>query len=305
MAHLVAVHDRYKDDDRVVMIGINIDDDLDRARDYAIERRMGWTLGYTRDWHTALAPEYLNSQLTYLINPEGKVVAKVVTKQGPYLALDRTLRPRIWTRSDVRVAAEFWSDSQATPQRPHPNVPPIATDDAGRHAVFSFVYGRSPYQTRDLSMLNDGKGGDGEAPSVCMIGPESLEGRIRADLGTTIAVGQINTYSRHRQGSQCVQGYKVYASDGLTKGFNASPGHGIDPATCGWAHIATVDTRAMLDEADRRSTAGGQLGVSIQGVSGSLGRYRHLLFVIFATAAPDGWSHTSWSEIDIVERHDR
>ena len=301
-AHLVGVYDRFRDDDRVTMLGINLDDDLDRAGDYAVERRMGWTLGYVKDWHVTLAPEYLNSQLTYVVNPQGKVVAKVVTKQGPYLAMDRTLRPRCWVRSGVRITAEFWPDSQTAPQRPGSSVPPIADGDAGKDAVFSFVYGRSPGQSRDLGMLNDGHGGSDDPSSLVKIGPESLEGRIRVDLARTIDVAQINTYSSHAQGGPHAQLYKVYASDGLSAGFNAAPGHGIDPVTCGWTHIATVDTRALLDDADRRSTAAGQLGASIRGIDGSLGKYRHLLFVIFATATAEGASHTPWSEIDIVER---
>jgi hypothetical protein len=151
-------------------------------------------------------------------------------------------------------------------------------------------------------MLNDGCGASEQSSSLFSIGPESLEGRIRVDLANTIDVGQITTYSKHPQGSQHVQLYKIYASDGLSVGFNAAPGHGIDPATCGWTHIATVDTRAMLGEADRRGTTAGQLGVSIRSAGDSLGRYRHLLFLMFATGDPDHVCHTQYSEIDVVER---
>ena len=58
----------------------------------------------------------------------------------------------------------------------------------------------------------------------------------------------------------------------------------------------------MLGEADRRGTTASQLAVSIRSAGDSLGRHRHLPFLMLATGDPDHVCHTQYSEIDVVER---
>src|SRR5581483_11874488 len=107
-----------------------------------------------------------------------------------------------------------------------------------------------------------------------------LEGRLKLDLGRTISVGQVNSYSRHR-GDRAPQVYNLYASDGTAAGFDGSPKLGVNPAAVGWTKVAVVDTR------DKSGAVGGRYAVGISGSSGSLGRYRYLLFEIFPSETRD------------------
>ena len=51
-----------------------------------------------------------------------------------------------------------------------------------------------------------------------------------------------------------------------------------------------------------RGEDGGQYGVSIDDQSGSLGKYRYLLFDCWVTEAADDWGNTFYSEIDVVAK---
>jgi hypothetical protein len=108
-------------------------------------------------------------------------------------------------------------------------------------------------------------------------------------------IASVNSYSWH-PGTRAPQVYRLYASDGADPNFNLMPGVKIDPSTCGWREIAFVDTRKQ--EGDR----GGQYGVSIADTSGSLGRYRYLLFDVYETESDDPWGNTFYSEIDVVAK---
>src|SRR5579864_5219770 len=67
------------------------------------------------------------------------------------------------------------------------------------------------------------------------------------------------------------------------------------PATCGWKLIATVDTRP------KHGDSGGQYGVSISDSSGTLGKFRYLLFDSIPSEDDDPWGSTFFSEINVVE----
>jgi hypothetical protein len=47
---------------------------------------------------------------------------------------------------------------------------------------------------------------------------------------------------------------------------------------------------------------GGQYAVSVTSPSGSLGKYRHLMFDCFVTESADDWGNTFYSEIDVIEK---
>jgi len=115
------------------------------------------------------------------------------------------------------------------------------------------------------------------------------------DLGNAIEIVQVNTYSWHPN-TRGPQVYKLWASDGTDAKFNAEPKGSIDPTTCGWKLIAVVDTRS------KEGNDGGQYGVSIQNSSGSLGKFRYLLFDCFVTETADDWGNTFYSEVDVIKR---
>jgi hypothetical protein len=48
---------------------------------------------------------------------------------------------------------------------------------------------------------------------------------------------------------------------------------------------------------------GGQYGVSIIDASGSLGKYRYLLFDCYPTEFYDNWGNTFYSEIDVLAKN--
>ena len=120
-------------------------------------------------------------------------------------------------------------------------------------------------------------------------------GAFDSTSGRSIDVAAVNTYSWHPN-TRAPQVYRVYASDGTDPNFNPTPGVKVDLSTCGWREIAFVDTRP------KEGDDGGQYGVSIADTSGSLGRYRYLLFDVFETESDDPWGQTFYSEIDVVKK---
>ena len=90
--------------------------------------------------------------------------------------------------------------------------------------------------------------------------------------------------------------YKLYAAEGSEPKLELDPKRGVDPATRGWKFIALVSTLPQQGE------DGGQYGVSVRDSSGSLGKYRYLLFDCYVTELYDNWGNTFYSEIDVIER---
>ena len=111
-----------------------------------------------------------------------------------------------------------------------------------------------------------------------------------------IEIKQVNTYSWHPN-TRGPQVYKLYASDGTAKDFDAKPKAGTDPTKVGWKLVATVDTRPKDGE------GGGQYGVSIaDSKDASIGKYRYLLFDMSRTEADDDFGNTFYSEITVIEK---
>ena len=150
------------------------------------------------------------------------------------------------------------------------NIPSPARNDAATAAEFSIV-----------AVLHDGKLPRTEdAPGEnFFFAAGTSGGKLRLDLGRAIEIKQVNTFSWHA-GDRAPQ---VYA---LSAGNN-----GKDD----WKKIAQVDTRPAS------GGAGGQYGVSIADFSGSLGRYRYLLFDISCTEKKDPFGNTFFSELDVIE----
>ena len=76
------------------------------------------------------------------------------------------------------------------------------------------------------------------------------------DLGQSIEIKQINSYSWH-PADRGPQVYRLYASTGTASEFDPQPTRDIDPVSCGWELLATVDTRP------EQGRPGGQYGVSV------------------------------------------
>ena len=179
-------------------------------------------------------------------------------------------------------------------------VPAPSKDDAGAKATLALVHGVQDPNGAALAALVDGAvpTNEDQPDANFFFNAGTTGGTFRLDLGATIDVAQVNTYSWHPS-TRGPQVYMVYASDGGTPTFALAPKVDVDPADVGWTWIATVDTRVGQPD------PGGQYGVSISKKTGSLGAFRYLLFICYATEADDAFGNTFYSEIDVIAKPPR
>ena len=197
--------------------------------------------------------------------------------------------------AQVKVTVDY--NANGTAQFKFKTVPTPAKDDAGSKAKFVLVVGELDPNGAGFSALTDGllPSNEDEPAANLFFNAGGTGGRFRMDLGSIIEIAQINTYSWHPN-TRGPQVYLLYASDGANPKFNAEPKGNTDPTTSGWKLLATVDTRPKQGE------GGGQYGVSITNSTGTLGKYRYLLFDCVATETEDEWGNTFYSEVDVVAK---
>lgn len=171
-----------------------------------------------------------------------------------------------------------------------------AQNDAASKAEFAIVDGQRDRNGGTIEKLNDGRlPTEADQPAEnFFFAAGSAGGRLLLDLGRTADIQRVSAYSWH-PGSRGPQVFQLYGSDGGGDGFERQPKAGTDPATCGWRHLADVDTR-QTDE-----SAGGQYAASVTNSAGALGSFRYLLFCVSATEQDDPFGNTFFSEIDVVE----
>jgi len=197
------------------------------------------------------------------------------------------------SQAEIQTIVERSGASAAFPFK---NVPAPSQNDAAAKATFTLVDGRRDSNGGDLAKLHDGKvpTEDDQPAENFFFAAGANGGRILVDLGSTIDIKQVNTYSWH-PGPRGPQVYTLYAGVGNADGFDPQPKRGRDPQTCGWKQIAQVDTRSK-EHAD-----GGQYAVSIGDPARTIGKYRYLLFDISRTEQADSFGNTFYSEIDVVD----
>jgi hypothetical protein len=168
---------------------------------------------------------------------------------------------------------------------------PPATNDAAAGATFKVIAGSPDPNGGSLAVLNDGKipSNDDEPEANFFF---AGDGRILVDLGKTIDVASLASYSWH-SGSRAGQYYEVFAADGSANDFKAEPGADDELTKCGWTLLAKVDTTGKRP---------GQHAAAITPTSGkALGNYRYLLFDIKKNPKESQFNATFFSEIDIVD----
>ena len=160
----------------------------------------------------------------------------------------------------------------------------------------SIADGRRDLTGGELEKLHDGRlPSEADEPQEnFFFRPGANGGRLLLDLGRLIPVRKVNTYSWH-PGLRGPQVYRLYGSQGPAEGFTAQPKADVDPLTCGWTLVASVDTRPAQGE------GGGQYGVCTFNPEGSIGEYRYLLFDISRTEDADPFGNTFYSEIDVLD----
>jgi hypothetical protein len=199
--------------------------------------------------------------------------------------------------TEIKVTIDHNTGAEATPAFKFKNVPSPAKDDAGAKAKLALIVGQRDANGAALSALNDGllPATEDEPAANFFFNAGSDGGRFLMDLGSVTDIAQVNTYSWHSD-TRAPQVYNLYMSDGSDPQLNLKPDGNTDPIKCGWKLIATVDTRP------KQGGPGGQYGVSITDSSGSLGKYRYLLFDCVQTETEDPWGNTFYSEIDVVAK---
>lgn len=199
--------------------------------------------------------------------------------------------------AQIQITIDHNTGATATSEFKFKRVASPSRDDAASKAKLTLVDGVIDPNGATLTALIDGMlpTSEDEPGANFFFNARSFGGRFRMDLGTAIEIAQINSYSWHPS-ARGPQLYKLYASDGTETGLDLAPKRGFDPASVGWKFIATVNT--IPDHGQD----GGQYGVSITDRSGSLGRYRYLLFDCWVTEASDDFGNTFYSEIDVVAK---
>jgi hypothetical protein len=194
--------------------------------------------------------------------------------------------------AEVKVTVEHNQDSVA--EFEFKTIPAPLENDLAAKGTFSIIEGESDPNGGGLRALNDGSlpTEDDQPARNFFFSAGSDGGRVQLDLGSAIAVKQVNSYSWHAA-DRGPQVYKLFVADGTAPGFNPAPKRGTAPDQCGWQLVASVDTRSPAGE------PGGQYGVSISDPAGVLGKYRYFLFDISRTEGRDPFGNTFYSEIDV------
>ncbi len=177
-------------------------------------------------------------------------------------------------------------------------IPSVAINDTGSKVKWSVLQGKLDANSGELKVLNDGKlPRESDSPRENLFfAAGTQDGVLLGDLGEPIELKQIVTYSWHN-GSRAPQVYRVYAATALDAGFEPGQLDPEKPTLGGWKLIADVDTR-------RAGTTGGQHAAAIA-QDLSLGTYRYIRLHVQATDRQDRFSHTFFSEIDVVSAGDK
>jgi len=246
---------------------------------------------------------YTSSPGTYLIDAQGIVVGRIASYNSTaYGLLDKELGLMHRKAEGITVAIEKLNAVSASRAFPFQTIPTISKDDAGQQAKFTIIDGPRAGFASTERIFNDGLGPrhDRDESLMFTFNFGCVEGRIGADLGKAIEVEQINTYAWYKDSHRWAQVYRVYGADGSAPKFDAGPRIGTNPADVGWTFIAEVDTRTTAGGTELRDDDRGQSGVSIQKEGGAIGKFRYLLFEIFADETRNIYGQTFWAEIDIV-----
>src|SRR5205085_804381 len=215
------------------------------------------------------------------------------------IAADRKSVPERATAPErkVIVTSECNAADGGTARFQFKTVPAPSRGDAATLARSTVVDGTRDANGGNLIKLHDGKvPTEGDQPAEnFFFGQNTDGGRLLVDLTNAIEIKQVNTYSWH-PGTRGPQVYKLFASDGTADGFKAEPKKDTDPEKAGWKFIAKIDTRP------KDGGGAGQHGVSISDSTGSIGKYRYLLFDIARTESDDPFGNTFFSEIDVIDR---
>lgn len=175
-----------------------------------------------------------------------------------------------------------------------PTIKAPAVNDAAATGQWSLPAGRVDANSGPLRCLSDGRipGGADDPSGNFFLAAGTRGGLLMLDLQKPLSITEISSYSWH-PGGRSPQVYTLYGASGMEPGFEIPKT--VDPRQplAGWLRLASVDTRKTIQ-------TGGQVAVRIGQIEGVTGQLRYLLFAIEATDPDDRFSHTFFSEIDVV-----
>lgn len=153
-----------------------------------------------------------------------------------------------------------------------------------------------------IERLVDGRAqGAADAPLEAVFFENSGRGAFLFDLGRPTAIRKVNSFSWHRSrfasdnSVRATQKYTLWGYAGDEPPSTAEPSE-----SHGWDRIARINTDSFFDVATPQDRPA-QQACSITSETGSLGRFRFLLFMVEPTPADhdDDIDHTLFGEIDI------
>ena len=217
-------------------------------------------------------------------------------KRKTFIIIPLFLSAILMASAAVKVTIDHNTGEEATAQFKFKRVASPVKDNAAATASLKLVVGHAAPNS-NLKALTDGVLPEEEdQPSANFFFHDGSDGgRFLFDLGRVIEIEEVTSYSWHPD-TRAPQVYNLFASDGADPHFNPEPDASTDPTTCGWKLIATVDTRP------KQGDSGGQYGVSITDSSGSLGKFRYLLFDSIPSEDDDPWGNTFFSEINVIAK---
>ena len=186
--------------------------------------------------------------------------------------------------------------------------PPSSSDDADRargEATIRVVRGalrtNVPIPSGPPELLLDGRGqSQPDSPAESVFFDDNTPGALLLDLGRSLAINRINTYSWHQNRDsdvrvRAVQKFMLYGFVG-----DGAPAADDPLVETGWELLARVnsdDLFRVVQAADRPA----QQACSISGPRGSIGRYRYLLWEVQPTLGRNlrSLNNTFYSEIDV------
>lgn len=220
------------------------------------------------------------------------------TSRRFFLVLGLVAATAFVTQAQTKITIDHNAGPAINPEFKFKSVPSPSRNDAATNARVMIVDGEADPNSAGIVALTDGllPNSDDQPRRNFFVTAGSGGARILMDLGRVTDIAQINSYSWHPS-ARAPQLYRVWASDGSAPKFNAQPKANIDPRSCGWKIVATVDTRSSDESKDV-----GQFGVGVTDVTGSLGKFRYLLFDFYVTEVADDFGNTFYSEIDVVAK---
>ncbi len=198
----------------------------------------------------------------------------------------------VFAYAETKVVTE---SSTLTTHFQFESIQPPALDDAGSRGELTVVAGRVDNNSANPRCLIDGKIPETEdhPQANFFFAPGTSGGRLIVDLKNTISIREVVTYSWH-SGTRSAQVYTLYGATGDERELVVQELKSLDPRHHGWKRIAAIDSR-------RPERGAGQHAAKVDDSTGTLGRYRYLLFDFSPTETLDPFGNTFYSEIDVVD----